>query len=69
MSAQPSNEECADMFRVMMFEMMEMHPAWQQLKYRLESFENVAKAKKYRMTKADLEYHFNRLKEIFEERK
>jgi hypothetical protein len=36
MSAQPTNEECADMFRVMMGEMMRMHPHYLKLKYKFD---------------------------------
>lgn len=32
MSKQPENEECADMFRVMMWEMMQMHPQYRALR-------------------------------------
>ena len=32
MAKQPTNEECADMFRVMMWEMMQMHPQYRALR-------------------------------------
>ena len=68
MSAQPTNEECADMFRVMMFEMMEMHPAWQKLKYKVEGLKRYLETEK-RPKKAMLDYHIAQIWQTFEERK
>ena len=68
MSAQPTDEECADMFRVMMFEMMEMHPAWQKLKYRVEGFKRYMDTEK-KPKKEMIRYHMNQIWLIFEERK
>jgi len=39
MSHQPTNEECADMFRVMIGEMMRMHPHYLKLKYKFEGLQ------------------------------
>lgn len=40
MSAQPTNEECADMFRVMLHELIEMHPHYQKLRYKFEGLKH-----------------------------
>ena len=42
---QPTNEDCADMFRVMMWEMMEMHPHYQDLRWQVKNLSGVVAAK------------------------
>lgn len=36
MSRQPDNAECADMFRVMMHELMEMHPHYRWIRQQVK---------------------------------
>lgn len=43
MSTQPSNEECADIFRVMMTEMIKMHPLYTTLENRIRDLRRYVK--------------------------
>jgi hypothetical protein len=68
MSAQPTNEECADMFRVMMGEMMRMHPHYLKLKYKFEGLQrHLQNNPGGRRTKPDIELIRHYVNEMAEE--
>lgn len=45
MSNQPTNEECADMFRVLMHEMMEMHPHYLEIRRQVKELAGAVELK------------------------
>ena len=45
MSRQPDNKECADMFRVLMHEMMEMHPHYRWIHHQIKELASAVELK------------------------
>ena len=63
MSKQPDNEECADMFRVMMWEMMQMHPQYRALRAACRNL--ICDLEAGTIKKKDMPYRLAELKNIF----
>jgi hypothetical protein len=65
-STQPSNEEAADIFRVMLTEGMKMHPLWLKLKGDCRYLESILE-KPGKVDKKTALYLLKRIREIFDD--
>ena len=63
MSHQPTNEECADMFRVMIGEMMRMHPHYQVLRRCIRDL--IRDIEAGTIKKKEMSYRLHELKNLF----
>lgn len=64
---QPTDREAADMFRVMMTEMLKMHPVYRELEDRFGELYQDFKAGNIKKNHILLRHHINRIHAVFKE--